>query len=64
MLEIIEAIEGPLSSKMLMSDGLDFGSQSRLRNALDQVASTARQQLAAIKISEIIEEANVSLATT
>lgn len=54
VLDIIEAIEGPVSSSFPTSDHLDEGSRVRLNVALQQVASTARQQLHAIKLSQLV----------
>jgi Rrf2 family protein len=54
MLEVIEAIDGPLASNTVVADGLHEDSQRKLRIALDQVTTTAREQLESIKLSEII----------
>ena len=56
MLEVIEAIDGPLNSNAVSAGGLDEQSRQKLQNALEQVAVTARQQLNAIKLSQIIEQ--------
>lgn len=54
VLEVIEAIDGPLGSEIPVSDGLNAESQERLQLALRQVTRTARQQLEAIKLSQIV----------
>ena len=54
LLEVIEAIEGPLdgnSSEML---GLPEEAQTKLIGALKEVTATARQQLEAIKLSQLL----------
>lgn len=54
LLEVIEAIDGPLASDVSLGDGLKEGTQSRLRDALNEVTATARSQLKAIKLSQLI----------
>lgn len=58
MLEVIEAIDGPLMGNQVVAEGLNEDSQKKLRSALDQVTITARQQLDSIKLSQIIETTN------
>jgi Rrf2 family protein len=55
LLEVIEAIDGPLAQEV--SDGPDGGdaAASPLQSALLQVTQTARQQLQAIKLSQLLE---------
>jgi len=54
VLEVIEAIDGPLGSDVPVSEGLNSESQERLQLALRQVTRTARQQLESIKLSQIV----------
>lgn len=54
LLEVIEAIDGPLTPSIPISDGLPADSQDRLQSALEQITSTARKQLGAIKLSELM----------
>ena len=54
LLEIIEAVDGPLTPGIPASDGLPTEAQHRLHTALDRVTSTAREQLGAIKLSELM----------
>ncbi|MEW4564178.1 Rrf2 family transcriptional regulator [Bremerella sp. JC770] len=55
LLDVIEAIEGPLDSKLpLPADPEDF-TQQNLQQALQEVTATARQQLESIKISQLIQ---------
>jgi Rrf2 family protein len=51
LLEVIEAIDGPLA-KEAAPDGSEA---SALQSALLQVTQTARQQLQAIKLSQLLE---------
>ena len=54
ILEVIEAIDGPIDSGMSAPDGLPEASQSQLCHALADVARMARQQLAAVKIANLM----------
>ena len=54
VLEVIEAIEGPMNSSFPTSVHLDDGSWARLDVALRQVALTSRRQLHAIKLSQLV----------
>jgi Rrf2 family protein len=55
LLEVIEAIEGPYDASMELGVGLSEDSQNKLRNALDEVTSTTRNQLEAIKLSQLLK---------
>lgn len=54
LLQIIEAIEGPLNSNLPISEGLPAECQEQLREALKEVTATARRQLDAIKLSSLL----------
>ncbi len=55
LLEVIEAIEGPLNTGEPMSEGMSQQSQFRLQEALQQVTDNSRRQLEAIKLSQLLE---------
>jgi len=55
LLEVIEAIEGPYDSSLEMGEGLSELSQIKLRDALDEVTTTTRRQLEAIKLSQLLK---------
>ena len=55
LLEVIEAIEGPYDSTLEMGEGLSELSQVKLRDALDEVTTTTRRQLEAIKLSQLLK---------
>lgn len=55
LLEVIEAIEGPMEADDPVGEGLPAESQLRLNDALKQVTLTAREQLEAIKLSQLLE---------
>ena len=54
LLEVIEAIEGPYDSSLEMGDGLSEDARHKLRDALDQVTTVTRNQLEAIKLSQLL----------
>ena len=54
VLDVIEAIDGPLDSSFPDSDGFSEASQLELRNALDEVAVSARRQLESVKLSQLL----------
>lgn len=54
LLDVIEAIEGPLDSKLPLPAAPDDITQVNLQKALQDVTATAREQLEAIKISHLI----------
>jgi len=54
LLEIIEAIDGPLNSKPALHDELPQDFHDRLRTALDQVCDSTRAQLDKIKLSSLL----------
>lgn len=55
LLEVIEAIDGPLSPTLPASEGGTLPHEVRLREALEQITATARQQLDALKLSDLLE---------
>lgn len=58
LLEVIEAVDGPLASSAPVSEKFPEKSQAKLREALDHVTAMARQQLQQIKIACLIKSAN------
>ena len=54
LLDVIEAIEGPIDSGIPANEGFSLDSQTELQNALKQISSSARQQLNQIKMSQLI----------
>ena len=55
LLEVIEAIDGPLNSDSNLGDVLSENSHDKLQGALSQVTMTARSQLEAIKLSQLLD---------
>ncbi len=55
LLEVIEAIEGPLDAGEPAGEGFPKESKEKLQGALTEITATARQQLEAIKFSSLLE---------
>jgi Rrf2 family protein len=61
LLDIIEAIEGPFAAKLPTVEGAVAKKHHlRLREALDGVAASARRQLAAIKLADLLGSGHVA----
>jgi Rrf2 family protein len=56
LLEVIEAIEGPYETETSLGEGegISTEAQAKLKEALSQVTNTTRQQLEAIKLSQLL----------
>lgn len=54
LLELIEAIDGPIDSLIPGAESMNEVSQYRLQNALDSITTTAREQLQAIKLTHLL----------
>ena len=54
LLQVIEAIDGPMKSSIPVTDALSQSSHERLVVAFDEVTRTARQQLGSIKLSHLL----------
>lgn len=54
LLDVIEAIDGPIGSGLPENEGFSVESQTELQNALKEISTTARKQLDQIKISQLI----------
>ncbi len=54
LLDIIEAVDGPMNTRLPFAERLPNESQTRLRNAIQSIASTARQQLQDVKVASLI----------
>jgi len=64
LLNVIEAIEGPMDAGEPTSEGLPEESQAKLKGALTAITNTARQQLEAIKFSQLLEPPKEQEATS
>lgn len=54
LLDVIEAIEGPLGSEDVVGEGLPLDSRSRLNTALRRVTANARDELGSVKFSHLL----------
>jgi Rrf2 family protein len=54
LLEVIEAVEGPYDSALLVHEGLPEESRAKLECALNKITELARHELRAIKLSELL----------
>ena len=54
LLDVIEAIDGPMNSNVPTGGGLSEESAAKLGVVLQQITTTSRQQLEAIKLSNLI----------
>ena len=60
LLEMIEAIDGPVKANLPSASGLPAASQSKLQDALRSVTTTSRLQLEAIKLSQLMPPVSVA----
>jgi Rrf2 family protein len=56
LLQVMEAIDGPLATALPLSDRLPCGSKAKLEAAFGRVTEIARQELAAIRLSHLLPE--------
>ena len=54
LLEVMEAIDGPMATTIPASEGLAASSVERLRSALQDVTELTRQQLSAVRLSQLM----------
>ena len=54
VLDIMEAIEGPVALQAVFGEGLPNNSEGLLREQLEQVTHTTREQLRAIRIGNLV----------
>jgi len=55
LLEVIEAIEGPMRVDHSAAEGLDDLTRNKLKSALVEITETSRGQLESIKFSQLLE---------
>ncbi len=63
LLELIEAVDGPVAAQPPLTEGLSPESLRRLTAGLEQVTATARMQLAEFKLSALLSEPKKSEPT-
>ena len=57
LLDVIEAVDGPITVDVPKGDGISPDAQSRLSAALSDVVDVSKRQLAAIKLSNLMVHA-------
>jgi Rrf2 family protein len=62
LLEVVEAIDGPLATALPFGDGLSAASKAKVEAALDHVTETARRELGAIRLADLLSDAPSLLA--
>ncbi len=55
LLEVIEAIEGPMDTGQPIAEGMPAETRNKLHEALQSVTDNARRQLEAVKLSQLLE---------
>jgi len=55
LLDVIEAIDGPLSEGLPINVSFPGESSARLRDTLHKIAQTTREQLAAVKLTHLMD---------
>jgi len=56
LLEVIEAIDGPLVSALPLNEGFPTGCKRKLQRALKEVTELAREELEQIKLAHLLPE--------
>ncbi|MBI2824663.1 MAG: Rrf2 family transcriptional regulator [Planctomycetia bacterium] len=56
LLDLVEAIEGPLVASLPRTQALSSGTQAKLREALSNVTAATRTELKKIKLSHLLPE--------
>ena len=54
LLELIEAIDGPMNATLPVNEGLAPQSKLKLETAMSEVTARARRELEAIKVSDLL----------
>jgi Rrf2 family transcriptional regulator, cysteine metabolism repressor len=55
LLDVIEAVDGPMNMKLPFAEGIPNESQTRLRDALYSIALSSRSQLQEVKIAHLVK---------
>jgi Rrf2 family protein len=58
LLEVIEAVDGPLDSPLPVHEGLPEASRTKLECALKEVTELSRRGLQAVKLAHLLPEGN------
>jgi Rrf2 family protein len=58
LLEVIEAIDGPMVAALPLGDGLPSECHALLKEAINSITARIREQLAAIKLAHLLPRRN------
>ena len=56
VLDVIEAIDGPLTHEVALGEGLHKESRDKLSDAIENVTDTARRQLRSVRLNQLVPE--------
>ena len=56
LLEVIEAIDGPLNADLVAGEGPPLAHEERLRATLNEITSAARSHLEGVKLSDLMHK--------
>jgi len=54
LLEVIEAVEGPVATVLPVVEGFSVRTRSKLKRALEEVTDVARRELDAVKLAHLL----------
>jgi Rrf2 family protein len=58
LLEVIEAIDGPLNADLVSGEGATMPHEERLRATLNEITNAARSHLESVKLSDLMRTEN------
>lgn len=58
LLELIEAIDGPMNASLPVNEGLSAESKHKLESAMTGVTARARRELDAVKLADLLPQAS------
>jgi Rrf2 family protein len=61
LLELIEAIDGPMNPALPVNEGLSPESKTKLESAMSEVTARARRELEAVKLADLLPEVQPAL---
>jgi len=61
LLELIEAIDGPMNSTLPVNEGLAPESKMKLETAMSGVTARARRELEAVKLADLLPQASAAV---
>jgi Rrf2 family protein len=61
LLELIEAIDGPMNATLPVNEGLAPESKLKLETAMSEVTARARRELEAVKLADLLPQASAAV---